>query len=57
MTAQYYAIQTLLQYNIKEFPILVDDIESILLDRGWIIKVMILISSDYIDIFKKRGCT
>ena len=37
MTAQYYAIQTLLQYNIKEFSILVDDIESILLDRGWII--------------------
>lgn len=28
MTAQYYAIQTLLQYNIKEFSILVDDIES-----------------------------
>lgn len=55
MTAQYYAIQTLLQYNIKEFPILVDDIESILLDRGWIIKSYDINSSDYIDIFKRMG--
>ena len=55
MTAQYYAIQTLLQYNIKEFSILVDDIESILLDRGWIIKSYDINSSDYIDIFKRMG--
>ena len=55
MTAQYYAIQTLLQYNIKEFSILVDNIESILLDRGWIIKSYDINSSDYIDIFKRMG--
>lgn len=55
MTAQYYAIQTLLQYNIKEFPILVGNIESILLDRGWIIKSYDINSSDYINIFKRMG--